>query len=299
MKITVAAYHRLAKAVGALLTLMGAGLGFVFASYLVTGQNPFTGSPLVLDGTGLLILASIGAFALPLGLSLFSSDSSTSARLRIAAFALGLMAVIRLAGFANADIRAAAGFAPLAEFFILGSIGLVAYTFRPENESPIETRMEVELNASADQAWQLIGEQFGEIGDWASGLRASSLDRKVAVGAVRTCEINGFGPFPAGTIKEELLEFDPAARKFSYAAKSGMPRMFRSAKNRWSIEALGEDRCRVRSHASVDLHWWALPIAKLAGWGIHSEIERFAEDLRHRIERGVAHPRKQSALAHA
>lgn len=296
MKVNVKTYRRIAKFVGALLTLMGVGLGAVFVQFMWMGTNPFTQGPLILDGPGLLILASIGAFALPIGISLFSSDPSTSARLRIAGGALGFMALLRLAAYASPSMRAVVGVAPLIEFFVLGSIGLVAYSVRPENESPIETHMEVELDAPASAAWQILGEEFGDVGKWATGLLATSVDREVGVGAVRTCDIEGLGPFPAGRITEELLEFDPGNMRFTYAATSGMPAMFERAQNRWSIESVGPDRCRVRSHASIDVHWWALPFARWAGWSIQSGVRRFGEELRYRVEQGRAHPRKLATL---
>jgi hypothetical protein len=295
MKITVAHYHRLAKFVGALLTLMGLGLTAVFANFVLTGANPLAESPVALNGPGLLIFASIGAFALPLGLSLFTTDSTTSTKLQIAAGALGLMALLRLSAFASADMRGVLGITPLVEFFVLGGIGALAYFLRPENESPIEFRTEIELDVPASEAWRVLGEEFGSIGDWASGLRSSSLDREVEVGALRTCELRAFGPFPSGQIIEELLEFDRHAMKFTYAPTSGMPPMFETAKNRWSVEPLGDDRCRVKSHASIDVNWWALPLAKLFGRGIRSGVDTFAEELRHRIEKGQAHPRKLAA----
>ncbi|MEM7154582.1 MAG: SRPBCC family protein [Myxococcota bacterium] len=299
MKVTIATYHRLARLIGGLLTLMGLGLTAVFVMFTWTGENPLVGSALTLDGPGLLIMASIGAFALPLGLSLLFTDAATSARLRIAACALGLMALLRLVAFANPEIRAAVGLAPIVEFFVLGGLGFVAFGLRPDNESPIEMRIEIEVDAPASEAWQVLGEQFGDVGQWASSLRSSQLDRSPGVGAVRTCELTGFGPFSAGRISEELLEFDPAAMRFIYAARTGLPRMFHAAKNRWSVEAVDDHHCRVRSHASIDLHWWALPLATWLGWGIRSGVDRFTEELRHRVERGTAHPRKAAALARA
>ena len=288
MKISVTNYHRLAKAIGVLLTLMGAGLTTLFVVFVATGGSPVPG----LDGLGLLVLASIGAFALPLGIALFRTDAATSARLQIAACALGLMAVLRLGAFLSPDLRAAVGATPLVEFLVLGAIAAVAFFMRPDNESPIEMRSEVELDVPASEVWSLMAERFGEIGQWAVAIRKSTLDGEVAVGAVRTCEIGGFGPVGAGEITEELTELDRTTMKFTYAARSGLPSMLVGAENRWSIEPLGPDRARVRSHASIDLRWWALPFARLIGWGMRSGVPAFFEELRHRVENGTPHPRK-------
>ncbi len=292
MKITVTNYHRLAKLVGTVLTLLGLGVTAVFANFILTGANPLAATPVALDGPGLLVIASIGAFALPLGVSLFSSDSTTSTKLRIAAGALGLMALLRLSAYASADLRAVVGMTALVEFFVLGGIATLAYFLRPDNESSIDLVTEVELEAPASEAWRVLGEEFGNIGDWASGLQASSLNGCAEVGAQRTCELRAFGPFPAGRIIEELLEFDRDAMKFMYAPTSGMPPMFQAAKNRWSVEPLSASRCRVKSHASIDMHWWALPLANFLGSKIRSSIDTFSEEMRHRIEKGQVHPRK-------
>ncbi|MBL4685545.1 MAG: SRPBCC family protein [Nannocystaceae bacterium] len=296
MKVTIATYHRLAKFVGVLLMLMGVGLAAAFLSFLWTGATPLAQPPLSLNGAGLLVFATVGAFAFPLGVSLLSTDSATSARLRIAAWALGLMALLRLAAFADADIRALVGITALIEFFVLGGIGLVAYVVRPENESPINIRMSLELDVPAAEVWRVLGERFGNVGDYAAGVQSSSMDGEVGVGAVRTCTTQPFGPFAAAKITEELTEFDPAAMKFTYLAGGDLPRMIPTSKNRWSVEALGSERCRVQCHASVDLLWWALPLAQLLGWGIRSEVLRFGEDLRYRVENGTPHPRKLAAL---
>ena len=288
MNTTPATYHRLAKGFGLLLTLMGTTLVLVFVTHLLTGANPFAGAPVPLDGPGLLILSSIGAFALPLGVSLFAVDGATSARMRIAAGALGMMALIRITGFANANIREAVGIAPLIEFFVLGGLASIAFFVRPNDESPIELRLVLEVEAPAARAWQALGEEFGSIGDWATGLVASRLDREeVEVGAIRTCEIEGFGPFPAGQITEEMVAFDREAMRFTYVATRGMPRMFVRAHNRWSIEAIDSHRCRVRSHASIDLRWWALPLAPVLGASIRSNVGQFGADLRRQVERAA------------
>ena len=68
----------------------------------------------------------------------------------------------------------------------------------------MELRREVEVAATVDEAWAVLGEQFGEIAAWTNAILASSLEGKLGVGAVRTCTIEGFGPFKEGAVKERL-----------------------------------------------------------------------------------------------
>jgi len=202
MFVDIVTYHRLAKAIGGLLTLIGLSLAAVFATFVLTGSSPLAGSPLDLDGPGLLVLASIGAFTLPLGLSLFSDDDATSARLRIAGYALGLMALLRLVAFSSPEIRATVGLTPLIEFFVLGGIGATAWWVRPNTEPSIELALDLELAAPAARVWTVLGEEFGEVDKFASGVVKSSMEGPVGVGAVRACQTPAFGqgwdPGPEG-----------------------------------------------------------------------------------------------------
>ena len=292
MNVSLTTYHRLAKAYGALLVLMGLGLIATFVVFWATGTNALAEAAPGSDGLGLLILASIGAFALPLGSSLFSADHATSARLQVAACALGMMAALRLLAFFVADLRAVIGYTPLIEFFVLGSLAAIAFFVRPETESPIDIRFEVEIDAPAAEAWEVLGERFADIGEWAVAIHASSLEGELEAGALRTCAIGGFGPVGAGEVTEELLELDRGAMKFSYAARSGLPPMISDARNRWSVEGISAQRCRVRSHATMDLRWWALPMTTWIRWGVRAGVPNFLDELRHRVEQGRPHPRK-------
>lgn len=280
-------FRLLTHSIGALLALMGSGLLAVFLVYLATGVSPLAGTPIG-DGLGLLVLATIGAFALPVGLSLWSRSSPASANLRIAAFALGLMAVLRLAAMLSPDIRAAAGLTPLIEFFVLGGIAALALWVRPEDEAAIEITTTIDIDAPAAAAWNVLAERFDEVATFSRGLESSMLDRPVGIGATRTCETKPFGPFAAARLTEELVEFSPAAMRFSYVAGGELPAFIPGSKNRWSIQAMGPGQCRAISHASIELLWWAVPFAPFLGWTIRSEVGRFGEDLRNRVENGPA-----------
>ena len=111
----------------------------------------------------------------------------------------------------------------------------------------MELRAEVVINAPAQSAWAVVGEQFGEIGQWAAPIECSSLDSPPGRGAIRTCQIIQFGPFRAGTIKERLIEFDPTAMTCTYESAEGMPAFVSKAVNTWSVHTESATRCVVRT----------------------------------------------------
>jgi len=104
----------------------------MYGTYLATGFNALAADLPQVDVIGLMFAASIGSFALPIGGLLLWGGPATQARLPIAGMALGLMALVRLAGFANPEVRALVGAAPLVEFFVLGAIGVAAMVLRPD-----------------------------------------------------------------------------------------------------------------------------------------------------------------------
>jgi hypothetical protein len=82
----------------------------------------------------------------------------------------------------------------------------------------------VMVNAPASQAWDVLGEQFAEIGTWTTAIQFSTLEGGLQVGGVRHCHIAAFGPVPQGVIKEQLLEFDREKKFLVYNAFAGMPK---------------------------------------------------------------------------
>jgi hypothetical protein len=58
----------------------------------------------------------------------------------------------------------------------------------------MEMRAELVINAPAEDAWVVVGERFGQIGEWASVITESVIDGPPAADRVRTCQVAGFGP---------------------------------------------------------------------------------------------------------
>jgi len=98
----------------------------------------------------------------------------------------------------------------------------------------MKMRAELVVSAPAEDTWMVVGERFGEIGEWASPITRSAMDGPPGAGRVRTCHVAGFGPVPPGVIRERLLHFDPHARSLSYEAAGGMPGFIRRAVSNWS-----------------------------------------------------------------
>lgn len=161
----------------------------------------------------------------------------------------------------------------------------------------MEMRHEVHIDAPASEAWLVLGRGFGNICEWSGTLASSELVGELGVGASRRCQGTGFGPFPASVITEELTLFDPEAMTFSYVARTGLPGFLRHAENAWRVHADGPHRCRVTFRATVLSAWWAWPITWILPLLVRADLAKMSEEMKHRIETGVPHPRVASATA--
>lgn len=161
----------------------------------------------------------------------------------------------------------------------------------------MDMRHEIVLETSAAAAWQLLGEEFADIATWSASLAASSIVGDLGVGGGRVCEGLGFGPFPPSRITETLTQFDREEMALTYVATEGLPPFVRRAENRWTVEALAPHRCRVHMHATVSLVWWARPVGFLLPNLLARDVGRFVDELRHRAEEGVPHPRNRASGA--
>ncbi len=160
----------------------------------------------------------------------------------------------------------------------------------------MEMRAELVISAPAEDAWAVVGERFGEIGEWASAITKSVMDGQPGAGQVRTCHVAGFGPVAPGVIKEWLTDFDPEARSLSYEAAEGMPRFIARAVSRWSVHAGPGRSCTVRIDATLTLRPAARPLGPVLRWRMRADTRRALAELRHRIETGRPHPAKAAAL---
>jgi hypothetical protein len=159
----------------------------------------------------------------------------------------------------------------------------------------MEMRAELVINAPAEDAWAVVGERFGEIGEWASAIIESVMDGPPAVGRVRTCQVAGFGPIKAGVITERLIQFDPEAKSLAYQAAAGMPWFVAGAVSRWSVHAGPGSACSVRIHASLALRLAARPLSPVLRWRLRAGGRRTLAELKRRVEAGHSDPASLAA----
>ncbi len=113
----------------------------------------------------------------------------------------------------------------------------------------------IELDATADQTWEIVGHQFAGIATWA-GVVATSRPLGPHVGdssyGGRVCRVDMPG---RGELVEELTSCDDEARTLTYRAVEGLPRFVQAAISTWTVEELPGGRSRFTMASEVQLGW--------------------------------------------
>lgn len=153
----------------------------------------------------------------------------------------------------------------------------------------------MDVNAPATDAWALLADGFGDIGEWTSVVDSSRLvGDRVEVGAVRHCRVSGPGSGD-GLAVERITAFEPDSMTYTYEAVDGLPGLVRSARGTLSIAPLAGDRCRVRADGRIVLPWWLSPLSPVVSLTMGSAIRKFFRDLQYRLEHGAPHPEVAAA----
>ena len=157
--------------------------------------------------------------------------------------------------------------------------------------------MEITIDKPAVAVWKVLGEDFADVGEWASNVVSSSMETAPAVSAVRTAEIAATGPIKPGDAKETLTRFDSAAMSLAYEGTEGMPGSIKEARNEWSVHEIDADHSLVKAHATLEIGGLMALLAPLIKVQLKSVGSKYVEELKHFVETGQPHPRKAKALA--
>lgn len=146
----------------------------------------------------------------------------------------------------------------------------------------------IDIDASADHVWEVIGPGFGRVGDWGAAVEESrpvgegSLDGAPAAG--RACSVATPG---VDQITEQLTDYDVKARRLTYRLSDGMTHLVAGAANTWEVRPLRDGRAEFRMDATVELVGAARVAAPLLKAYLTAIGRRTSRDLKTYVETGV------------
>ncbi|AXT49929.1 SRPBCC family protein [Aquimarina sp. BL5] len=113
----------------------------------------------------------------------------------------------------------------------------------------MEFKKEIIINKQIEAVWEILGNQFGDVYKWASGLNHSkAFSPPVINGAPsnnRSCEL------PSGKIKEVIRKFDPSNYVLEYEVIEGFPFFVDTAINNWQLTKISSEGTKVNMHLIV------------------------------------------------
>lgn len=152
------------------------------------------------------------------------------------------------------------------------------------------------IDAAIDDVWRVSAHEFEHIDRWDANVRASSARGAARMGAKvggRVCK-----QYSGRNTVEEFVDYDDASHTFTYAITEGLPGFVVHAHNQWTLKPIGTGKTKLTMRVEMQVKGllgtlMAGPMKSQMG-----KVLRNAQgELRHYIETGSPHPRKQKKLS--
>jgi hypothetical protein len=173
---------------------------------------------------------------------------------------------------------------------------ILGFSVQAKEKEPTIIKQEIVINASIDEAWEILGPQFENVQFWASSIKHSEALNKESLNGSK-CTVRGCSVAGIGEIKETLLSYSIENHSLSYEIKEGMPKMVRYASNHWKLIDLGNGKTKLKMKIEMKT-------GGFMGWMMRGMMKRkmtklsfeTAEEFKYYVETGKLHPRKIKAL---
>lgn len=158
----------------------------------------------------------------------------------------------------------------------------------------MKIRTELIIEQNANNVWQVMGIQFDEIHVWASFFKDSKPSGENKFEGIdfsaRDTIVEG------GTNTHSLDLFDSENFILSYTVTEGAPPFANKAGAEWALEIIDEHTSKASITVNIDLKD-GIPeekVSEVKNW-LNKSSNDMLEDLKHYVETGTLHPRKQNA----
>lgn len=162
----------------------------------------------------------------------------------------------------------------------------------------MKIRESIQINAPASVVWQLVAHEFENVSTWASDVNQSK--KTTNFNLLEGADVSGrVCTSQYGDIVEAFIHFDEANMTFTYDAKGdAVPFFIKRTTNTWTVEAIEEKTCIVYFQPEVEF----IPIMGLfvglpMRMFMRTVLQKTLEELKHYVETGSIHPRKQHAIS--
>ncbi|MEM8795638.1 MAG: SRPBCC family protein [Pseudomonadota bacterium] len=148
------------------------------------------------------------------------------------------------------------------------------------------------INAPIDEVWRVSATDFVHIDQWDGNVKSSSSSGQgngESPSAGRVCNM-----YNGGMTVEKLVEFDAEKHSFKYDIVEGLPGFVVHARNSWIHQPMKNGKTRLTMKLAMQVKGilgtlMRIPMKSQMG----KVLGKAQEELKHYVEFGKPHPRKQ------
>ena len=152
---------------------------------------------------------------------------------------------------------------------------------------------ELSIAKPIEEVWEILGNQFGEIDNWASIIIHSEVSGPAKLAGVnysiRSTKTT------QGDTQQELTGFDPEKHMISYKSISGTPPIIKQVSAHWVLEKRGENNTHLVLDFTAKMKGLGFIITPIAKIKLGKVGDILLDDFKYYVENGKPHPRKASA----
>ena len=178
----------------------------------------------------------------------------------------------------------------------------MSVTLTPEKQikqdrNLVLAQSEIMINASIDKVWQVLAEDFAEIGKWSSDVDYSEGSGEGINGSKcleRACKISAVG---FSNTKERILQYD-RNQAIRYSLYDGLPGFVTNAENTWTFREVNSNVTRITGQTEMQVKGiMGFLFRGMMKKNLDRVLAEMAEEVKHYIETGKPHPKKIKAIA--
>ncbi|MCI5054947.1 MAG: SRPBCC family protein [Flavobacteriales bacterium] len=152
----------------------------------------------------------------------------------------------------------------------------------------MEIKVQVKINKSIDEVWEVMGNQFGEAHLWSSNFKTSKPGGNKKFEGIDyslrdTTTANG------NTI-QELREFEPKKFSLKYEITAGKPEIAKTVFSHWYLKETAEGTTAFMDSMMEPRQELSQEIASKIQMGLTASFQTLANELKFFLEEGKPHP---------
>ena len=152
---------------------------------------------------------------------------------------------------------------------------------------------ELSIANPVEEVWEVLGNQFGKIDNWASIVSHSEVSGPAKLPGVdysiRSTKT------PQGDGQQELTGFNPENHTIAYHSISGTPAIIKQVKAHWSLKENGANSTHLVLDFSAEMKGLGFLLAPVARIKLGKVGDVLLDDFKYYVENGKPHPRKLAA----